>query len=49
MSCVKPAKTVTNSKMMQQDFAPNKSEQSFRRKNTEVEKTEPPSGKINNS
>merc|ERR1719376_883751 len=43
MSCLKPAKTVTNSKMLQQVLAPNKSEQSFRRKNTEVEKTEPPS------
>ena len=45
MSSTKPAKTITNSKMIQQ--VPNKIEQTFRTKNTEEEKQEPTSGKIN--
>ena len=45
MSSHKPAKNITNSKMIQQ--VPNKSEQTLRTKNTEEEKQEPTSGKIN--
>ena len=45
MSFHKPTKNITNSKMIQQ--VPNKSEQTLRTKNTEEEKQEPTSGKIN--